>query len=1152
MTMFYSEILSGVPEYRLIEERLSSKGGPVHVYGVSGSQKSHLIYSLCEKSGTERCLIVASDETEAGRIKNDLSFFFCDEIFYFPSKEYIFYDVDAANRSEEYKRLRVLAKLDCARVVVTTAKALMQYTVPKDVFDKYCTDIAVGDVVDVEKICAKLAECGYKRVSAVESIGQYARRGSIIDVFSPVYDDPVRIELFDDEVDSVRFFDAMTQMSKENINSCRICPARELIYNDDGANEISNKIRAQKNVNLNADAEKIEQQHYIASADKYMPFVYEKITSFAELFDADLTVYDEPNTINEGAKAFFDEQNTIISSMLEKGLFPKTKREYMLSYSQITASVKHGTLLSISSLSYATPDFRPKEIVGIGAKSMQNYSGNIGFLCDDIAYWKSVGYRIILIAGSNSAAASLAQVLEEHDTEAAVLGDADALPPCGTVSITVGNLTKGFEYPSAKTVVISEADIYTHRKKRTREKKVDAKNRIKSFDELNKGDYVVHSVHGIGQYVGLEQIKSDNVVRDFLKIRYKGTDVLYIPANQLDSIHKYVGASEGGTVTLNSLNGVKWKKTVTKVKQSVEKMAENLIKLYAARQNIQGHIFEPDTTWQKEFEDDFGYDETDDQLRCIQEVKADMEQGKCMDRLLCGDVGYGKTEVALRAAFKCVMGGMQVAYLVPTTLLAQQHYNTFSSRMKDYGVNVELLCRFRSKKEQAVTVERLKQGKADVVIGTHRLVSKDIGFKNLGLLIIDEEQRFGVAHKEKLKEMKQSVDVLTLSATPIPRTLNMAMVGIRDLSVIASPPQDRYPVQTFVMERNGDVIKNAIERELARGGQVYYLYNRVDNIEKKASMLRSLVPDAVIDIAHGQMSERELENKMLDMINGDTDILVCTTIIETGIDIPNVNTMIIDNADRLGLSQLYQLRGRVGRSNRLAYAYLMYEGGKVLDETARKRLSAIKEFTEFGSGFRIAMRDLEIRGAGNLLGREQHGNMNLVGYDMYCTLLGEAVARLKGETVKEPIETAVELKIDVHIPQKYIDEEQLRFEFYKKASDICCEDDYLNLQAELIDRFGDMPQSVANLIECMYIKYLAQLLNISSIVRNEKDILFTIDGEFSTKAIVDIMDDYKGKIMFSSAEKSYISYKYDENFLTNIKIILQKLIKTTQESDKQL
>ncbi|MBQ7901020.1 MAG: transcription-repair coupling factor, partial [Clostridia bacterium] len=734
----------------------------------------------------------------------------------------------------------------------------------------------------------------------------------------------------------------------------------------------------------------------------------------------------------------------------------------------------------------------------------------------------------------------------------AISSDMTDLPPAGSVVICEGSLERGFEYPTIRTVVVAEGDIFVRRKKKKTRQAVSSKDKIRSFDELSIGDYVVHRVHGIGKYVGLTQHTVGNVIKDFLKIQYKGTDVLYIPTNQLDAIHKYVGATEGVGVNLNSLNGTKWKNTVNKVKQSVEEMAGQLIKLYAARQSVPGHVFEPDTPWQKDFEDDFAYDETPDQLRCIEEIKADMEQGKCMDRLLCGDVGYGKTEVAMRAAFKCVMGGLQVAYLVPTTLLAQQHYNTFRSRMENYGINVELMCRFRTAKQMANTTERLKQGKVDVVIGTHRILSKDVEFKNLGLLIIDEEQRFGVGHKEKLKELKTNVDVLTLSATPIPRTLNMAMIGIRDLSVIANPPQNRYPVQTFVMEYNADVVKNAIERELVRGGQVYYLYNRVDNIESKAAKLRMLLPDAVIEVAHGQMTERQLESKMLDMMNGDIDVLVCTTIIETGIDIPNVNTMIIDNADMLGLSQLYQLRGRVGRSNTLAYAYLMYQGNKVLDETARKRLSAIREFTEFGSGFKIAMRDLEIRGAGNLLGKEQHGNMNLVGYDMYCTLLGEAVARLKGEKVEEKQEVQIELKIDVHIPDTYIDSEQQRFDMYKRISDIVTEEDYYNMQSELIDRFGDMPKSVENLLDCMYIRSLAEKLNIVSIVRNGNEVMFTIGDAISPEAIVTIMHEYKGKIMFSSGEKSYLNYKYDNNLLYNIKIILQKLINITQEGNQQL
>lgn len=1155
----FSKIMSQLPEYRTLEDSIATGNAPVHVYGLTGSQKSNLIYSLCAAT-RKKCLVVASDEIQAGRIMEDLSFFFCREKntssvpVYFPAKEYIFYDVYAANRNSEYKRLSALASLNEASVVVTTMKALMQYTVPRHIFSVNCFSFSVGDVIDIDHICSSMTEMGYKRVVNVEATGQYSRRGAIIDVFCPTAKNPVRIELFDDEIDSMREFDCESQMSLSNIDKFVLCPVRELLYSKESLENVVDKIKSQKNSNLAEDLEKLTQQHYIASGDKYMPFFYEEYSTLLDYMGDDyLCFYDEPSTVFEGAKVFFEEQNEIISDLLEKGLFPKTKKPYILSYGDITGMIDKKKMVSMSSLSYTTPEFRPKELVSITAKTMQNYGGNTEFFKEDVHFWKQNDYRVIILANSRSAMAKIHTMLDDDGIEAAILENTAELPPAGTVSVTEGSLTRGFEYPSLRIAVVTETDIFTRKKKKQRSDKFsDSKNKIKSFEELTKGDYVVHKVHGIGQYAGLEQIKDGTAIKDFIKIRYKGTDVLYIPVDQLDSIHKYVGATEGASVNLNSLNSSRWNNTVKKVRESVQIMAEHLIKLYAARQNVKGHVFEPDTPWQKDFEDDFGYDETPDQLRCIQEVKNDMEQGKCMDRLLCGDVGYGKTEVALRAAFKCVMGGLQVAYLVPTTLLAQQHYNTFISRMNEYGVNVELLCRFRSKKEQNVTIERLKQGKVDILIGTHRILSKDVEFKNLGLLIIDEEQRFGVGHKEKLKELKTNVNVLTLSATPIPRTLNMAMVGIRDLSVIASPPQDRYPVQTFVMERNDEVMKNAIERELARNGQVYYLYNRVDNIERKASLLRNLLPDAVIDVAHGQMTERELESKMLDMINGDTDVLVCTTIIETGIDIPNVNTMIIDNADMLGLSQLYQLRGRVGRSNRLSYAYLMYEPHKVLDETARKRLSAIKEFTEFGSGFRIAMRDLEIRGAGNLLGKEQHGNMNLVGYDMYCNLLEEAVMELKGEKKEAVIETTLELKVDAHIPHRYIEEEEQRFVIYKKIADICSEEDYLSVQAELTDRYGDMPPATANLIDCAYIRHLAQKLKISLITRTDKDIIFTIDDNFSTKAIVELLDDYKGKIMFSSGEKSYLSYKYEGKFLNNIKIILQKLINSTQEDSLQL
>lgn len=1150
--MFFAHLLDEMPSYRALCDFVNKGTAPVHTYGLTGSQKSHLIYSLCKATG-KKCLVVAPDDTQAGRIKEDLSFLFCDGVYSYPAKEYVFYDVDAINHGAEYARIRALGALNDASAVVTTIKALIQYTIPKDIFKEYTFCLKTGDIIDADKLCQMLSVGGYRRTSVVEGAGQFSRRGSIIDVFCPSGKYPVRIELFDDEIDSVREFDKDSQLSLKTIKKCTITPVRELVYNKTELSSVCEKITRQKNENLNSDVTKLNSQYYIPSADKYMPFVYDEITTLCDYIDDNwIVVFDEPTALFESANGFCTDTATIISSLLEKGIFPKTKKPYFINYSDAVSRLS-SKIVSISALSYSTPEFAPKELVNFTAKQAQNYSNNTDFLVQDIKFWKSNNYLIIIGLSGKKQIASMQTLLEQSGIEVAVLQDTTKLMPYGTVCICEAALSHGFEYPSIKTVVVCENDIFQTRKKRKMySDNSNSRDKIRSFDELTVGDFVVHNIHGIGKYMGLTQRKVENVVCDFLKIQYKGTDTLYVPTNQLESIHKYVGAGENTNVTLNSLNGSKWRTTVKKVRESVEQMAGELIKLYAARESANGHVFEPDTVWQSDFEDDFPYEETPDQLKCIQEVKQDMEQGKCMDRLLCGDVGYGKTEVAMRAAFKCVMGGLQVAYLVPTTLLAQQHYNSFRSRMENYGINVELMCRFRTPKQQAETLNRLKAGTADVVIGTHRLLSKDVEFKKLGLLIIDEEQRFGVTHKEKIKQIKNNVDVLTLTATPIPRTLNMAMVGIRDLSVIASPPQNRYPVQTFVMEHNYDVIKNAIERELARGGQVYYLYNRVDNIAVKAAKLRELIPDAVIDVAHGQMSERELENKMLDMINGDTDILVCTTIIETGIDIPNVNTMIIDNADMLGLSQLYQLRGRVGRSGTLAYAYLMYQGGKVLDETARKRLSAIREFTEFGSGFKIAMRDLEIRGAGNLLGKEQHGNMNLVGYDMYCSLLGEAVAKLRGKKPDEKNDVHIDLKLDVHIPSSYIENEHQRFDTYKRVAAIYSEEDYFNMQSELIDRFGDMPKSVENLIECMYIKSLCETCGVKSLAKTPGGIMFAIGNNISAEAIISLVQEYNGKIMYSSGETSYLCYKNEDKMLYNIKIILQKLIKLTQPSNEQL
>ena len=1135
----FVELLSSMPEFSMLTEQLRRQATPVCVVGVTGSQKNHLFYAAATAVG-KKCMVIASDEIEARRIRDDLQFFYADNAELFPTKEYVFYDVDVSTHQGETARIGVLERLQSAEAVVASIQAVMQYTLPKPLYDALSFSLTVGGIYEPADLAQRLVSMGYKRVPSVEGVGQFAMRGAIVDIFSPTGKYPVRVEFFDDEVDSIRDFDPVTQMSVEKRESADICPVRELLFTQEQAQEVAERVRKQKNENLGADIEWLQDGAYFASQDKYMPFFYDRVPTILDYLDGEWLIFiDEPHVASEKAEAFLQEQNEIITSMLEKGLFPKCKGAYLSSYTEIARAASAMPLVATAALSYNCPDLSPKHLISLTAKTLQSYSGNLEFLFDDLAFWKRNQYRIVVLLGGEAKLENLARELSDRGVEAAVVPALEKPPEPGQILLSCGTLAKGFEYPTIKTVVVSDGELLRQPKKKRTAKK-QAKNAIQSFDELQPGDYVVHRTHGIGQYVGIQQLVVDKVTKDYIKIKYKGSDMLYVPTSQLDLLHKYVGA-EAKHVKVNSLGGADWQKVTAKVKAGVAELAENLIQLYAARSQIQGHVYPPDTPWQREFEETFPYEETKDQLQCIAEVKQDMEQGKSMDRLLCGDVGYGKTEVAMRAAFKCVMDSMQVAYLVPTTILAQQHYNNFCARMKDFPIKIEMLSRFRTKKEQAEIVKKLKSGEVDIVIGTHRLLQKDIKFKSLGLLIVDEEQRFGVGHKERIKEMKQDVDVLTLSATPIPRTLHMAMVGIRDLSVITEPPVDRYPVQTFVLENNAAVIQNAMERELARGGQVYYLFNRVDGIERKAAQLKEMMPNANIAVAHGKMGEAQLEEIMVDLLNGETDILVCTTIIETGLDIANVNTIIIENADRLGLSQLYQLRGRVGRSNRLAYAYLTYERSKVLEQTAQKRLLAIKEFTEFGSGFKIAMRDLEIRGAGNLLGKQQHGNMNLVGYDMYCMLLEQAVRESRGEEVAPVREVSVELAVDAYIPKEYIEYEDQRVDMYKKIAAIVTQEDYYDVADELTDRYGDIPPSVCNLLDIGLIKSLAQRAGITEIVQKDGLVIFTIEQQVSPQAVVELLDTYKRKIMFSSGDQSYLSYRYDDQMLHNIKIILQNL-----------
>lgn len=1144
----FQSVLNGMPEYSSCIEYLQNGKMPIHITGMTGSQKSHFIYSLCKALG-KKCFVITYDEREAGRISHDLSFLFCREATVFKSREYIFYDVDASNHAGEHARITALAKLMSGAPVVTTCEAVCHFTIPPHIFRDNFFEVKSGDVLDVGAFLKRLAFMGYRRTAMVEGIGQYAVRGSIIDVFSPCHESPVRIDLFDDEIDSLREFECVSQVSSENIEKYCICPVREILYDEDKALEISRAIRLMKNENLMSDAEKFSENRYFSSVDKYMPFIYDSLYTVFDYIDSDtLVFFDEAKILSETLRISSKQQGEIITDMLSKGLFPKTKAPYFLDYQDMVSKTEQKGFVSLSSLSHSCPGFSPKGLVGITAKTLQNYNGRAEFLFEDLKYWKKNSFRVTMVLGSDQKVKNMLNLLDEQGIEAAVSDFDNAIPPQGLIYIVKGSLDRGYEYPSVKTVIISDGETTDRAKPKRATKGKSGKDVIKSFDDLKKGDYVVHRTHGIGQYVGIHQLVVENVTKDFLKIKYKGEDVLYVPTNQLDFLHKYTGG-ETERVKVNSLGGSAWSKTVSRVKQSVSELAENLISLYAERSQLKGHVFSEDTPWQKEFEERFLYEETPDQIRCIKEVKSDMEKGKCMDRLLCGDVGYGKTEVAIRAAFKCVMDGMQVAYLCPTTILAQQHYNNFSARMGEYAMSVELLSRFRTKKQQEKTISKLRSGSVDVVIGTHRLLQKDVSFKNLGLLIVDEEQRFGVGHKERLKEIKKDVNVLTLSATPIPRTLNMAMVGIRDLSVLSAPPGDRYPVQTFVMEYNEAVTVNAIRRELDRNGQVYYLYNRVDGIESVAARLKEQLPDCRVAVAHGKMSENQLEEIMMRLLDGEIDVLVCTTIIETGLDVSNVNTIIIENADCLGLSQLYQLRGRVGRSNRLAYAYLTYHPGKILDSVAHKRLMAIKEFTEFGSGFKIAMRDLEIRGAGNLLGKEQHGNMNLVGYDMYCMLLEQAVKEKKGETYVPPIEVTVDIKADAYIPQSYVEYEQQRIDLYKKIATIENMDDYLDLQGEFIDRFGDIPQSVQNLLDISYIKSLCRICEISDVSQTDTGASFVFTDRANPEAVVKLLGEYEREMRFVNGAKSKIIYKCKENIIDNIKIILQSLAKTIQQAN---
>ena len=1169
MNLFADPLLR-LKEYNTLLSQLGEDKGPVSVLGPSDSQKVHLVYSLLTHIKTGG-LFVTYNEMQARRAYEDFSLFLGDDALYFPPKETMLYNVEARSNDIIYQRIKTL--LRCIRgdykVLVLPAEALIQMISPGDIFKNGILSLLTGMEINLEEIKSKLVLYGYERVEMVEGKGQFAVRGGIVDIFPVNADQPMRIELFDTEVDSIRCFDAATQRSTDSVNSCVIAPARDVLYKEGSKEKIVGRIKKDlseyvkklgkkdsaeigKNIasRVNEDMDSLIEHHYFAGIDRYLPYILENPSSILDYISKDtVVVLDETMRISQRIENVVLEQEELAKNMMEKGLMLPNGVKWTHSLDSVLDILCNFKVVTLAAIAANNALVRPACQISIPCRTGNSYQNHIELLINDIAHLKEKKSRIIVLSGPSGRGHRLVETLATNEIMSNYAESCERDIQEGEVVITHGSLQKGFEYPTAGFVIISDKEVFGQDRRIKKAKSKRDGNKIKAFSDLNVGDFVVHQAHGIGQYIGIEKLAVGDIKRDYLKIRYQEGAFLYIPTNQLDLIQKYIG-TEGKAPKVNKLGGSDWAKTKSRVKESLRELAGELIKLYAQRQAAAGHSFSEDTVWQRQFEELFPYDETDDQLKCIDEIKKDMESSRLMDRLLCGDVGYGKTEVAIRAVFKAVMDGKQVAYLVPTTILAQQQYENFKKRMSDFPVTVDVMSRFRTAAEQKKIVRSVSSGNIDILVGTHRLLQKDIEFKDLGLLVVDEEQRFGVTHKEKLKALKPNVDVLTLTATPIPRTLHMSLVGIRDISVLEDPPEERYPVQTYVMEHNAELIRDGIVRELARNGQVFYLYNRVRGIELKAEEIKRLVPEARVAAAHGQMNEKELEDVMYSFLNGEYDILVCTTIIESGLDIPNVNTIVVEDADRMGLSQLYQIRGRVGRSNRLAYAYITYKKDKSLSEVAEKRLQAIKEFTEFGSGFRIAMRDLEIRGAGNLLGPEQHGHMETVGYEMYCKLLEEAVNELSGNDIRTgDEEISIDLNVNAYIDDDYISSEELKIDMYKKIATIQNENDVIDIKDELIDRYGDIPEEVENLMDIAYIKALARQCGFIGLSQKDEIIIFNLSRASSVLPMYmgKLMDKYPRRIMLNASSNPYITYRQNNlngrEILANIKILLHDIIK---------
>ncbi len=1126
---------------------LKKRGKAVSISGCVDSQKMHMAYGLSD--GFRNKIIVTYSDIRAREIYEDYKFYDRNTAIY-PGKDLIFYQADIHGNRLTTERMKVLRRImeGVPVTIVTTFDSLMAYQISLERLKGGIASIEKGKGLSLQELSRTLVATGYEKVYQVEGAGQFAIRGGIVDIFDLTEENPYRVELWGDEVDSIRSFDVLSQRSIQELAGVNIYPATEVVLFEGEIEKgiaaiekesrqtemaLREQFRTEEAHRIRSQMEELREQileyRSFLNLESYARYFYDDMVSFSQLFDRDnsLFILDEPQRLKEHGDAVFFEFRESMIHRAEKGYVLPGQMELLSTVEEAAAKLGNCHVLMLSAISQRTTMIATENKFTVTAKSVAPYNNSFETLIKDLRRYKKNGYRVLLLSGSRTRAKRLAKDLADEELTAFYSEDPQRKLAEGEIMTSYGHVLKGFEYPLLNFVILSESDIFGREKKKRKKYKKYEGQKIRNFAELNVGDYVVHESHGLGIYQGIEKVEIENVVKDYMKIEYRDGGNLYILATGFDAIQKYASA-DAKRPKLNKLGTQEWGRTKNKVKNAVDEVAKDLVELYAARQEKAGFQFDRDTVWQKEFEEMFPFEETEDQLIAIEAAKADMESSKIMDRLICGDVGYGKTEIAIRAAFKAVQSGKQVVFLVPTTILAQQHYNTLIQRVKDFPIRVDLLSRFRTTGEQKKTIEDLKKGLVDVVVGTHRVLSADVSYRDLGLLIVDEEQRFGVAHKEKIKQMKENVDVLTLSATPIPRTLHMSLAGIRDMSVLEEAPEERMPIQTFVCEYNDEMVREAIVRELSRGGQVYYVYNRVNTIADTAAAIEKLVPEANVAFAHGQMKERELERIMYDFIGGEIDVLVSTTIIETGLDISNVNTMIIHDSDHMGLSQLYQLRGRVGRSNRTAYAFLMYKKDKLLKEVAEKRLQAIREFTDLGSGFKVAMRDLEIRGAGNLLGRRQHGHMEAVGYDLYCKMLNEAVKHLKGEGAEVDFPTNIDLDVDAYIPASYIMNEVQKLDIYKRIASIESQAEYEDMKEELTDRFGEIPKSAENLLRIALLRKQAHDLYLSD-VQGKNEILkfsFVVNAPIKIENLPILLQKFEKKLTFHPKGTPYLQYRY--------------------------